>query len=561
MSDFELRRYATNERGLLGQRDLRACLLFGSVVALCTILAACDSRSSATELNRVNSAPLSAFASQCHQLIATRLDSAVIEKAELVERGTQPVGFFKRMLGRVLFGEALPDLTAPVDFCRVTAKLRTVPGSEITAEVWLPPQWNGKLLAFGGAGYNGGLASAWLVLLAPLKKGYAGIATDAGHADTNSAKFTHDFPEQYTDYAYRANHVAAGFLRTLATSYYGAPVKRAYFHGCSNGGRDALMEARRFPEDYDGIIAGAPAAGWSRLMGSFAWNAQAVRAAPELKDKLQLVQNAAIAKCDALDGVKDQLIENPSACNFDPAELQCKGSAGSSCLTANEVTALRKIYEGPRLRDGTQVYAGMPVGGEGLKSNWDDWIVKEDSAQATFALETFRWMVYGDPKWELSRFDIDRDYPAAEERVASIMNSDDPDLSGFVGRGGKLLLYHGWNDAAIPAGATVNYYKSLRQALGSVADEHVRLFMVPGMMHCWGGVGPTHFDVIEQIDKWVDGGPAPERIVASEYDSPAILGPAPKAKLVRTRPLCAWPKVAHYKGSGSTDDAANFACE
>jgi feruloyl esterase len=296
-------------------------------------------------------------------------------------------------------------------------------------------------------------------------------------------------------------------------------------------------------------------------MASFAWNAQAVRAAPELEDKLELVQAAVIAKCDALDGVKDQLIENPPACNFDPAELQCKGGAGSSCLTADEVTALGKIYEGPRLSDGTQVYAGMPVGGEGLKGNWDGWIAREDSAQASFALETFRWMVYGDPKWELSRFDIDRDYPKAEERVASIMNSDDPDLSGFIGRGGKLLLYHGWNDAAIPAGASVDYYESVRQTLGPAADEHVKLFMAPGFMHCGGGVGPTDFDLLEEINRWVEGGQAPERIIASEYDPPAVFGPAPKAKVVRTRPLCPWPKVARYDGSGSTDEAANFACE
>jgi feruloyl esterase len=489
------------------------------------------------------------------------LDSAAIENAVLVERGTQQVGFFKRMMARILFGDGLPDVRAPVDFCRVTAKLRSSPGSQITAEVWLPPQWNGKLLAFGGGGFNGGLSAAGLVLLAPLKKGYAGIATDAGHADTESAKFTHDLPEQYKDYAYRANHIAAGFLRSLATSFYGAPVKRAYFHGCSNGGRDALMEARRFPEDYDGIIVGAPAAAWSKLMVSFAWNAQAAHAAPELEDKLKLVQNAVIAKCDALDGVKDQLIENPPNCKFDPAELQCKGSDGSSCLTASEVTALSKIYEGPRLTDGTQVYAGMPVGGEGLKGNWDSWIAKKDSGQAGFARETFRWMVYGDPKWEISRFDIDRDYAKAQERMAPMMNSDDPDLSGFVGHGGKLLLYHGWNDAAIPAGATVDYYESVRQTLGPAADEHVRLFMVPGLMHCGGGVGPTDFDLLGQIDRWVESSQAPERILANEYDPPAVFGPAPKAKVVRTRPLCPWPKVAHYKGSGSTDDAANFACE
>jgi feruloyl esterase len=321
------------------------------------------------------------------------------------------------------------------------------------------------------------------------------------------------------------------------------------------------MEARRFPDDFDGIIAGAPAAGWSKLMTSFAWNAQAARTAPKLKDKLKLVQDAVMAKCDALDGVKDQLLENPSTCSFDPAELQCKGGDGADCLNADEVTALQKIYAGPRLRDSTQVYAGMPVGGEGLENNWDEWIAKEESMQAMFALESFRWMVYGDPEWELSRFDIDRDYPKARERIASIMNSDDPDLSAFIGSGGKLLLYHGWNDAAIPAGATLDYHASVRKTLGPVADEQVRLFMIPGVMHCGGGVGPTDFDLLDQMDQWVESGAAPERIVATEYDPPAIFGPAADAKVIRTRPLCPWPKVARYKGSGATDDHSNFMCE
>lgn len=530
-------------------------------VALCAILAACDSGSSAPVTAPVTSAASDTFKTHCRKLAGTTLESATIEKAEVVERGTQMFGFFKRWFIKVFVFDGLPELTAPTDFCRVTAKLRPVPGSQITAELWLPPDWNGKLLAMGGGGFNGGLTSASLMLIAPLKKGYVAMATDAGHEDTNSAKFTHDFPEQYTDYAYRANHVGAQFAKSLAASYYRTPVERAYFYGCSNGGRDALMQARRFPQDYDGIIAGAPAAGWSELMTSFAWNAQAVKGAPELEEKLKLVQDAVVAKCDALDGVKDQLLESPQACAFDPTELQCKGSDANNCLSANEVTALRKIYEGPRLRDGQQVYAGMPVGGEGLEGNWEGWIVKEDSAQAGFALESFRWMVYADPKWELSSFDIDRDYPKAVERVAPMMNSDDPDLTEFMARGGKLLLYHGWNDAAIPAGATVEYYNSLRGKLGQVADTQVRLFMLPGMAHCAGGVGPTDFDVLGEIDKWVEGGVAPERILATEYDPPAVFGPAPNAKVVRTRPLCPWPKVARYQGSGSTDDAANFRCE
>lgn len=534
----------------LGMKSLTALL-----VASCVALTACNSGSSGTAATSADDAR------RCTALIGAQLDSATIERAELVKRGTQLIGFWRRMMFRYFVGSSMPDLAASGDFCRVTAKLRPAPGSEITTEVWLPQQWNNKVLAIGGGGFNGGLSSASVLFLNPLKKGYVTIATNAGHDDTNSAQFTHDFPEQYTDYAYRANHVAAVFVKALAASYYGAPVQRAYFHGCSNGGRDALMEARRFPEDYDGIISGAPATAWAELMTSFAWNAQALRSAPKLTEKLKLVQAAVEAKCDALDGVQDKLLENPAACAFDPAQLQCTGGDRKDCLNAEEVTALRKIYEGPRLSDGTQVYAGMPPGGEGLENNWDTWITKEESMQANFALETFRWMVHRDPQWDLSRFDIDRDYPLAKERMAPMMNSDDPDLSAFVERGGRLLLYHGWNDAAIPAGATLDYYQSVRNALGAAADEHVRVFMVPGMMHCAGGVGPNDFDVIAEIDRWVESGVAPEQIIATEYDPPAVFIPARNAKAIRTRPLCAWPKVARYSGSGSTDDAANFRCE
>lgn len=520
------------------------------VLALCAFVVACDSRPSAAT-----------GASQCKALAGTRIDIATIEKAEPVAGGTQLIGFFKRTMVKIFIYSGLPEFKAPADFCRVTATLRPVPGSQITAQVWLPQQWNGKVFAGGGGGFNGGLGAAALVLMAPLKKGYVAMATDAGHEETDSAKFTHDFPEQYIDYAYRANHVAAIFEKELAASYYGTPAKRAYFWGCSNGGRDALMEAWRFPQDYDGIIAGAPAAGWSKLMTSFAWNAQATQTAPNLKDKLKLVQHAVLAKCDKRDGVKDQLLENPPSCDFDPVELQCKGEDSDQCLTASEVAVLHKIYGGPRLRNGTQIYAGMPVGGEGLKHNWDDWLFSGKVSHGTFARETFRWMVYGDPAWEVSHFDIDRDFPKARERMGPIMDSDDPQLSAFTGHGGRLLLYHGWNDAAIPAGATIDYYDAVRRTLGPVADEQVRLFMVPGMMHCGGGVGPTDFDMLDEIDRWVERGAAPERIVATEYDPPAVFGPAPDAKRVRTRPLCSWPKVARYHGSGSTDDAASFVCE
>ena len=532
-----------------------------ALALLCAVLAACDSSPRTSDAEQAYaSAPASPGAERCKALTGVELGSARVEQAEPIARGEHLIGFFRRLVFRVMAPVPLPDLSVPAEFCRVRAKIRPVPGSELTAEVWLPNQWNEKFVGVGGGGFSGGLDAAFLLLWGPLGKGYAGMATDVGHEATASAKFAHESRQQYVDYAYQGNHVAAEFAKTLIASYYGQPTTRSYFFGCSNGGRDALMEARRFPEDYDGIIAGAPAAGWSKLMTSFAWNAQAARAAPKLEDKLGLVQTAVIARCDALDGVKDQLLENPASCPFDVVELQCENGEDTDCLNAGEVAALRKIYAGPTLRDGTQVYAGMPVGGEALDDNWEDWIASDDSTQAKFATEAFRWMVYGDPKWEVDRFDIARDYPKARESMGSLMDSDDPDLSAFTDRGGKLLLYHGWNDAAIPAGATIDFHAALRKTLGPVADAQVRLFMIPGMMHCGAGIGPNDYDLFGPLDSWVESGVAPERIVATEYDPRAMFGPAPGARVVRTRPLCPWPKVAHFDGTGSTDDAASFSC-
>ena len=531
------------------------------ILTACTYLASCASTSPVVHEN-ASAKPAATSTQSCEALAGKQFGTNTIEKAEPVASGDPLLGFMTRVLFKIAL-PGYPTPKAPVDFCRTTAKLRPVVGSEITADVWLPRNWNGKFLANGGAGLNGGLFAAPFWMAKPMAQGYAIVVTDAGHKVTNSAKFTHEHPEQFIDYAYRANHVAAVFAKDLLATYYGTPVKRAYFHGCSNGGRDALMEARRFPDDYDGIIAGAPATAWSKLMTSFAWNAQALSEAPKLGKKLKLVQDAVLKKCDALDGVQDQLLENPRNCSFDPSELLCKAEDGADCLTASEVSALHKIYGGPQLRDGPPIYSGMPVGGEGLPGNWDSWITNGKKAQqSALAAESFRWMVYGDDAdWKLSSFDIDRDYPKAKERMGPIMDSDDPDLSAFTGRGGKLMLYHGWNDGAIPAGATLDYYAALQKKLGPVADEQVRAFMVPGMMHCTGGVGPNSFDVLGEMDKWVEGGKAPDKMTATQFDPPYWLIERPDAKAVRTRPLCAWPKVARYSGSGSSDDAANFDCK
>jgi feruloyl esterase len=301
---------------------------------------------------------------------------------------------------------------------------------------------------------------------------------------------------------------------------------------------------------------------FTKLMTGFLWNTQAIAAAPGLKNKVSLVRETVLKKCDALDGVSDGLLENPPSCAFDPAELLCNGGDAADCLTSSEVEALRKIHGGPHLRDGSPVFPGLAIGSETHPTEMDFWIVGDKALQPGMGQEFFRWMVHGDPAWERTRFDLDRDYPAAT-KLASILDSDDPDLTEFLQRGGKLIIHHGWNDNAIPAASTLNYYDALLKKVGALAEQQVRLFMVPGMGHGTGRPGPEDYDVLSELEQWVEQGDAPNKIIARQFVTapPPFTGPEPGAKVARTLLLCAWPKVASYNGSGSTDDRANFSCK
>ncbi len=522
-------------------------------------LLGCSSNGAAPTQQAANSAATAE--TRCSALHARQIAFGTVTEAAHVTEGEELMPAARLAMLRT-FVPTLPDLFAPRDFCRVSAELRPVDGSLVKVQVWLPDEWNNKMLALGGGGFNGGLFSGPVAMHPGSALGYATVVSDVGHDTSESAKFAHDSREQFIDYGHRGNHVTAVFTKELINAYYGKSPTRAYFKGGSNGGREALMEARRYPQDYDGIIAGMPAMSFTRLMASFVWNTQVIGNTPNLKGKLKLVQAAVLDKCDALDGVRDEVIENPLSCKFDPAELQCKGAVGSDCLDADEVAALKNLYAGPRLRDGRQVIAGYPPGGEALPENWDAWIFNEKAIQRGMGEEAFRWMVHGDPNWDRTRFDLDRDFRLAQERAASILDADDPDLGEFIGRGGKLIIHHGWNDAAIPAGNTLDYYAALQQKFGPALERNVRLFMVPGMRHGVGRPGPDFYDMVGELDRWVEGAPAPERIVAIQYEPSQtweVIDPA--AKVIRTRPLCAWPKVAHYDGSGSTDDEANFTCK
>ncbi|QIL88575.1 tannase/feruloyl esterase family alpha/beta hydrolase [Microbulbifer sp. SH-1] len=514
-------------------------------IACCGVLSACNSVANRSDYD------------SCNTLVGESTSFGEIEKAELVNKGDAFVGLFKRVFLKFA-APGFPEMRASANFCRVTAKLRPEPGSEITAEVWLPQNWNGKMIGAGGAGFNGGLSGASMTLNAPLKKGFAGLVTDAGHPeDVETFKYAYESDHQLIDYAYRANEVGTMFAKDLISRYYGDSVSRSYFMGCSNGGRDGLMLAQRLPEAYDGVIAGAPAAAYSKLAVSFAWTQQTALTAPGLKDKLNLVSSAVLERCDSNDGVIDGVIENPMQCDFDPVDLLCNSGEGDDCLLENEVTALKKLYDGPRLSNGRKVYPGLTAGGESLGSNWDEWVM----GNVPIAAELFRWGVYKDPDWDISRFDVDKDYSAALEKMGPILDADDPDLSEFFASDGKLILYHGWNDAGIPAEASVNYFDAIHHSVGEKARDHVKLFMVPGMMHCAGGVGATSFDMFDHLVDWVENGQSPERVIALETDPPSFFGLVrPDVEVISTHPLCPWPEVAIYDNEGDTSDAGSYSC-
>lgn len=442
------------------------------------------------------------------------------------------------------------------DVCRVRARLIPVPGSKIEMDVWLPANWNGKMLGLGGGGFNGGLFSAARKGLDPVNRGYAVLATDAGHDFEIRATWALNRPERIVDFGHRANRLGALAAKSIIASHYGTHVRRAYFQGCSNGGRDALMLAQRSPGVYDGIIAGAPANDWTGLFAIFMRNEQVTRLSPgvdSLGPKLGLVREAVMKHCDAMDGVRDRLISNPAICRFDPAVLACKPGQPSTCLAPAETAAVRTIYRGTYLKSGAQVMPGFPPGSE---YEWPAWFTSPAGGGAALGPDFYRFMVFNDPEWSVSRFQLDRDLAVSRQRVGATLDATDPDLRRFIRRGGRLLMYHGWDDAAIPAGNSIRYFDATRRMLGRSANR-VQLFMVPGLAHCSGGVGPNRFDALGALDKWAERGVTPDRIIASTEGGAE---PQPVAGKIRTRPICAWPKTPYYRGNGAMDDERSFVC-
>jgi feruloyl esterase len=462
--------------------------------------------------------------------------------------------------------QVVPAAGAVASHCRVDGQV-AVPGNEVKFRVGLPDGWNGKFYFSGVGGLGGRIGS----LDKGLARGYASASTDTGHdaADPNWGSNR----AKEIDYGHRGTHVTAVAGKAIAAAFYAKPVQHAYFEGCSNGGRQAFMEVQRYPDDFDGIIAGHPATGTPMQAGR-AVVYQHMLASPDnllTTEKIELLSRATLAACDAKDGLTDGLISNPPACGFDAATLTCKAGDAADCLTAGQVATVKKIYGGVKLKDGRTFAYGFPIGHEGGTSGWRAWIsganppAKQEDGTLAYGPErqpsgyglmepNFRFLALDndDPKYSWKVFDVDRDQ-ARLKTMTDILSPLDPDLRPFKKRGGKLIAYHGWSDPGISAAGTVAYFDRMTAIVGGrkQADDFARLFMAPGMHHCGGGPGPNTFDMLPALEAWVEKGIAPAQVLATRLTD---------GKVERTRPLCPHPQVAAYKGSGSIDDAASFSC-
>lgn len=449
--------------------------------------------------------------------------------------------------------------------CKVTGVI----GTEIRFEVLLPDTWNRRFAMGGGGGFVGSVQNQ---VVEVVNRGYATAGTDTGHqAPGLQAGWALDNPERQINYGFLGVHRTSEVAKAIVRAYYGSDSAYAYFLGCSNGGRQALMEAQRFPADFDGIVSGAPAYDFTRIAASFVTHAKATFPDPAnlttstvSQADLDLVAAATLASCDLIDGVKDAVIDQPSSCRFslDRVKACPTDVAAADCLTTTSRAALDTIFA-PIVGPAGEIYPGQPVGGEADQGGWLEWITgasprllatsggRAPSARYAFGTEFFKYFVFGDPAWDYTRFDISS--WAADTRVAAtFLNADSVDLTAFKQRRGKLLIWHGWADAALNAVSTINYFERLKAADPQTPD-YARLFLMPGVLHCAGGPGPDSVEWIDQIAAWTEKGTAPERVIASKRGQDGIP--------VRTRPLCAYPQRAVYTGNGSTDDAANFVCK
>jgi feruloyl esterase len=461
---------------------------------------------------------------------------------------------------------AVPAAENVPGHCRVSGVL----APEIGFEVNLPARWNGRFYMIGNGGHAGegpddpGRA---LQRASALQHGFAIATTNTGHDARKEpqATFVLSNPQKAIDYAYRAVHLTAVTAKRITGEYYGKPAAFSYWNSCSNGGRQGLIEAQRYPEDFDGIVANAPWVNQTGFTVGTLWNQRALAEAPIPAEKLPLIATRVMAKCDRIDGLEDGLIDDPRRCDFDPSRdvpACAPGTDAAECLTPNQAGTLKKIYGGV-ISHGRPYFAGFMHGSEavitgpaGTASAWAGMIVpaRTDAKPAVFSLgeATMKYLVFDPPRpdYDFQTFDFDRDVSLLE-RWGKLANADNPDLSAFRKRGGKLLMTYGWADQILQPMMGVNYYERAVETNGPQTKDFFRLFMLPGMAHCGGGIGPDRQDAVTAVIDWVEKGRAPDSLLASKVV---------KGEVVRTRPVCPYPQVARYKGEGSIDEAANFRC-
>lgn len=501
---------------------------------------------------------LPALAAECASAKELALDATTITSSEPVTSGklTPP------------YGAPLANLPA---FCRVTGVMRPTSDSVIRFEVWLPSAgWNERLMGVGNGGFAGTIGYGQMA--SALRLGFAVAGTDTGHqGEAQDAGWAYRHPEKITDFGYRGLHWMTLRAKAVVGAVYGKAANHAYFDACSDGGREALMEAQRFPEDYDGILAGAPANNWARMLSASIDLAQTMYGDPAgyiSTMKLPAINRAALAACDALDGVKDGIVSEPARCRFDPETLLCKGEETLGCLTRPQVKTLARLYAGGVGRDGTAIFPGLLPGSE--LPGWPSWITGSGpGGGAGYPANYFRYMVTNDPKWEILTADPDAMLKQAQAATSHDLDATDPDLSRFAARGGKMMMYHGWNDPAISPWNSIAYLKSVREKMGAAADTTVALYMVPGMEHCAGGTGPSSFGqlglstargagsgMLDVLEGWVEKGTAPGPVLTAKFT-----GVGKAAVAMMTRPLCPYPQVAKYDGKGDPNVPESFSCK
>ncbi len=489
-----------------------------------------------------------AFAAPCASLTALKLPATTITAAGIVAAGAFRPPASQSAAPPAGEPSAFEHLPA---FCRVQGVIAPLSDSHIEFEVWMPVSgWNGKFLAVGNGGFAGDIF--YSEMIAPLLRGYATASTDAGHEGSPfDSSFAVGHPEKWIDWAYRAVHRMTVQSKAIILAYYRNAPRFSYWSGCSTGGRQGLAEAQQFPRDFNGIIAGAAGNNathfYAALLNDYEVAHQGAKSFPP-PDKLRLLHAAALKACDALDGVTDGVIEDPERCHLDLQALECRAGDRPDCLTAAQLETVRTFY-GPLRNSRTHaiLYPGLMPGSE---LGWSAGPVNK-----AYSAGILGNVVFQDPHWDYRALPIDQIVARADRSELALLNDTDPNLRPFFAHGGKLIQYHGWADPDISPLNSVNYYRSVARAMGGMnrISSDYRLFMVPGMSHCTGGDGTDQFEapMLTALDQWVEHGRAPDRIIASRIRD---------GRVDRTRPLCPYPEVAVYKGSGSTNVAANFAC-